>query len=166
MVPALSPKSRYHIDGERGIRLDNNIAAWALGDNPDQGPEDCGKLHRVTVRNRVALNDTPRAASGVEERPEKVKPGDTPTEEHRGPAETRRARGISSGRGGGTIGENGDSSHTGKINRRARIKCETRSGMKAGDIPKFPAKAEVSGCPFHALGQRRIVEDRTGRPAR
>ena len=138
-MPPDTPDGFSHITREEGVSGNAHTARWAGNHHPNKSPEHGSKLHRVTVTNRIMLNNITRAVLAMKQRAEKVVPSPAPPNTDSRPAELgRRIR--ASRRGGRAIRKDKELAQAGRNARRAAGKGKARSGMELTDIAQIRAQ--------------------------
>ena len=118
-MPTDTPNGSNNITREQGVSGNAHTAKWA-GDHHPKSPEHGSQLHRVTVTNRIMLNNITRAVQAMKQRAEKVVPSPaTPNTDSRPAKPGRRIR--ASGRGSRAIREEEQLAQAGRSARRAAI---------------------------------------------
>ena len=140
MMSPVTPHSFSGMHGKERVRADADIAGWAVGNHPDQGPENGSQLHGIAITSRIPLNDRPRAGRTVEQGSEEVETRGTTTDDNDRPAKASRERGR--GRHGRAVSVDKNFSHPGMINRGGAHEGITSSGMKLTDIPKVSGEGQ------------------------
>ena len=97
-----TPNGVSHITKEHGVSGNAHTAGWAGNHHTNKRPKRGSQLHRVTVTNRIRLNNTSRAVHAMKQRAGKVVPSPAKPNTDSRPAEPgRRIR--ASRRGGRAI---------------------------------------------------------------
>ena len=163
-----TPNGVSHITKEHGVSGNAHTAGWAGNHHTNKRPKRGSQLHRVTVTNRIRLNNTSRAVHAMKQRAGKVVPSPAKPNTDSRPAEPgRRIR--ASRTEGRAIREDEQLAQAGRTARRAAREGKTRRGMELTDVAQIRAQLHPPASSLQPHSQRLAVEDRAAgvaRPAR